>query len=250
MYYVNKLVGWCLSPLGMLFLGLGVSYLLMRLKWRRLAGVCAGLVLVLTWILGCGLTTRLIGMPLEGEEIEESALPSADLIVCLGGGMGVHEGCRRAEMFASADRVWMAARLYKAGKAPLIYVTGEDNEFSTRPLLQDFGVPANALRFADRARNTEEEAREVFQMLGADEGARRVLLVTSAWHMPRAKMLFEHAGLEVIAAPTDYEMHYAAEEDFSLGELLPGAEALWRNAAVIKEWIARFCYHMKYLVLG
>lgn len=245
MYYVNKIVAWCLSPLGILFLGLGLSWLLAHFRLRRLASVCLGLVLALTWILGCGLTTRILGAPLEGEEIDESSLPSADAIVCLGGGMGLHQHCGRAEMFASADRVWMAARLYRAGKAPVIYVTGEDNEAATAPLLQDLGVPTNAMRFADEARNTEEEARAIGRQLN---GRTKVLLVTSAWHMLRAKMLFEHAGFEVIAAPTDYEMHYADECDFSPSELLPNAQALAYNGALVKELVARFGYWVRYFL--
>lgn len=72
----------------------------------------------------------------------------------------------------------------------------------------------------------------------------RVLLVTSAWHMQRARMLFERAGIEVVAVPTDYEMHFAAEESIAFGDFFPNADALARNSAAIKEWVARAGYSL------
>lgn len=246
MYYVNKIVGWCLSPFGILFLGLGFGWALRRLRFRRLGALALGSALALVWVLGCGVTTRLIGLPLEADEIDEAMLPSADAIVLLGGGMGMHPVCGRAEMFAAADRVWMAARLFRNGKAPRIFVTGRDNAAATVPLLDALGVPTNILFFADAARNTEEEAREIGAQVKDDGRVARVLLVTSAWHMKRARMLFEHAGLEVIEAPTDYEMHYVAEQGLSVGEFLPNAESLLRNGYALKEWVARACYWVKF----
>lgn len=234
MYYLNKIVGWVLSPLGILFLGLGLAWLVRPVRWRR--AIC-GVTLAVVWILGCGVTMRLIGLPLEVEEIDEKALPAADAIVLLGGGMGAHRQCGRAEMFGSADRVWMAARLFRLGKAPKMTLSGKYVAESTVPLLKDFGVPEEALLYFPEARNTEEESEMI-----AKSGIRKILLVTSAWHMPRAKMLFVRKGFEVIEAPTDYEMHGAAEEPLEFGDFLPNADALLRNGIVLKEWVARFGY--------
>ena len=97
-----------------------------------------------------------------------------------------------------------------------------------------------SLVFFPKARNTEEEA----QMIAA-AGFRRIRLVTSAWHMPRAKMLFERAGLEVVPAPTDYEMHYCTESPIKCLDFLPNADALWRNGVAVKEWVGRFGYWLK-----
>ena len=71
MFYVNKIVGWVLSPLGMLFLGYFCGALLRRcggcIGKRRLSRLGTLLVVIslcLFWFLSCGLTTRLIGVPL------------------------------------------------------------------------------------------------------------------------------------------------------------------------------------------
>lgn len=252
LYFVHKIVGWVLSPLGMLFLGcaLGALVRLYGVRARRRALVRAGTgcfvaSLALFWILACGLTTRVIGVPLEGEEVplaDTLDVGGCDAIVLLGGGMGAHEACGRAEMLSAADRVWEAARQWKAHQDGNVKLTlsGGGVEQSTVPLLKDLGVDEKALVFFPEARNTEEEARLV-----AAAGFRRIRLVTSAWHMPRAQMLFARAGLEVIPAPTDYEMHYVAESPLRPGDFFPNVDAFGRNSAAVKEWVARFLYWLK-----
>lgn len=245
MYFVNKIVTWCLSPMGILFLGLlagGALSRANRAAWRRTGRWVIGLTLALVWTLGCGVTTRLIGLPLEGEEMAEVKVPQGekyDAIVLLGGGMGAHAKCGRAEMFGGADRVWTAARLWKSCRdANLkIVLTSLDVEKSTVPLLKDFGVDEKVLVCFPEARNTEEEANLI-----AKAGIRRILLVTSAWHMPRAKMLFGRKGFDVTPVPTDYEMHYGAEAPLEIRDFFPSAEALVRNSAAVKEWVARAGY--------
>ncbi len=252
MYYVNKIIGWALSPLGFMFLGcLGGALLRVlggrvgKRPLRRLGSFLIGLALAVLWLSSCNVATRLIGVPLEGEETplaDTLEIGGCDAVVLLGGGMGAHERCGRAEMFTSADRVWEAARLWKAHRDGNLKLTlsGGGVERSTVPLLKDFGVDEKAFVFFPAARNTEEEA----QMIAA-AGFRRIRLVTSAWHMPRARMLFERAGIDVLPAPTDYEMHYCAESPLQIKEFFPSSDALWRNSAAVKEWVARFCYWLK-----
>ncbi len=257
MYYVNKIIGWALSPLGFLFLGcLGGAVLrvlggrLGKRSLRRLGSALILLAFALLWIFSCNITTRFIGVPLEGEEVplaDTLELGGCDAVVLLGGGMGLHERCGRAEMFTSADRVWEAARQWKAhqdGNVKLA-MSGGGVEWSTAPLLKDLGVDEKALVFFPAARNTEEEARMI-----AAAGFKRIRLVTSAWHMPRAKTLFERAGLEVIPAPTDYEMHCFAELSPRPRDFVPSSDALNRNSFAVKEWVARFCYWLKGTVGG
>lgn len=251
MFYVNKVVGWALSPIGLLFLGcLGGAALRLWAHgaFRRIGTWLVVGSLAMLWLFSCNVTTRIVGVPLEGEEmppVDTMEIGGCDAIVLLGGGMGAHEKCGRPEMFSSADRVWEAARLWKAHRDGNLKMTlsGGAVDRSTVPLLKDLGVDEKALVFFPDARNTEEEARMI-----AAAGFRRIRLVTSAWHMPRARMLFERAGIEVRAAPTDYEMHYGAECRFGVADFFPNADSLWRNTVAVKEWVARFCYWLKGLV--
>ena len=70
------------------------------------------------------------------------------------------------------------------------------------------------------------------------EGVHRILLVTDAMHMPRAKMVFEQTGLDVVAAPT---LFFGGKRIAPL-DLLPNAEGFRRSYYAIYEWIGIIRY--------
>lgn len=245
MYVINKIVGVMMSPTVLLMLVCIVC------AWRwgekgervRKAGLWFGLVLLWFWM--SALPARILGLPLEREWLVDGEIPTAesfpkaDAIVCLGGGMAVATNVvHGANICPASDRVWMAARLWKAGKAPKIICTGPTSKASTLGLLTDFGVPENAITFLEDARNTEEEARAIATSLPSA----RVLVVTSAWHMRRAKLMFEKyaKGVEVIPAPTDFEATIGFDNGFDFRELQPGTSFM--NEVYLREWIGYLGY--------
>ncbi len=247
MYYLNKIVGFALSPLGVGFIGALFIWLFYRTHHRKLARTLAWALAVFLWIISMGLTTRYLGAPLE-YNVEQSSfipkycsdfrgLPQADAICLLGGGIGFHEKCHTPELFSAGDRVLHAARLYRAGLAPKIICTSKHTSLSTAPILAELGVKPADIICLEEPRNTEEESKAIHTL-----GVKRILLVTSAWHMKRSKSLFESVGFEIIEAPTDYEMSMVAEAEIRLGDFFPSADALARNSYALKEWIARFGY--------
>ena len=251
MYYINKIVGWLLSPIGIVFIGVVGCGIGIFFKRRRLALICGVVSIAILWIFSCAVTTRIIGRLLErGYDRDGVAhgdvswAPEGDAIVVLGGGLGDHVKCGGCEMFAGADRVWTGAKLYKAGKAKKIICTGSEIEQATLPLLLDFGVPREAVVWYDDARNTEEEARVMAKTLGADGKKSKILLVTSAWHMNRAKFLFEKAGVDVVPCPGDFEMSYVSERPCSVKDFIPDAMALVQNSAAVREWVGIWAYRV------
>lgn len=241
MYVINKIVGWAVSPIGVA-LALGVAAIVCaRLKRARAAkwigiGAIAWLWIWMTPIMG-----RVTGVPLESEFLVDGRVPTvesfpdADAIVVLGGSMGIETNLSNyAEMWTSADRIWQAARLYKAGKAPKILATSSRVEEKTFPLLRDFGIPEDALGTVGDARNTEEEAKSIEKMR-----IKKILLVTSAWHMKRARMMFERyaPSVEVVCAPADFENSMMAAKGFSITDLLPDFNAYATNCYAFHEWI-------------
>jgi len=248
----NHIVGALVAPLpiGILML---VAALAIRSRWRRVALSLAVASAVWTWAWSCPFMTAIAARPLERAFPDRPAAESerADAIVLLGGGMGADaDECANAEMFANADRVWHAARLYRAGKAPLVICTSKDTPTTTAPLLRDLGVPAEAIACIEEPRNTEEEGRFVAAAIsggGADSGRPRILLVTSAWHMRRSLLMFRKAmgdGVEVIPAPCDYEATTNLREGFKLDWLWPSAAALQVNSAAFKEMYAYWAYRI------
>ena len=253
MYYINKIVGWMTSPLGVAFIGLGIGWLLYRRGGRaaRVGKWLAGLAVVFLWLMSCHVTTRIVGVGLESGWAQDGVmhgsiegLPDAEAIIVLGGGVGAHAECHAPELYSGTDRLWQGARLYNAKKSRVaglkVYCTGGGCEYAAVPLLTDLCVPREAIWFSEEPRNTEEEARLIKSQFAGEKP--RILLVTSAWHMSRAKMLFGRVGFDVIPAPTDFEMSCVAENPVGFGDFIPSADALLGNSAAIKEWVARFGY--------
>ena len=138
-----------------------------------------------------------------------------------------------AEMATSADRVWQTARLFKAGKAGEIIATGDYAKDTTLPLLKEFGVGAEAVSFLD-ARTTEEEAKGLEKL-----GCKKILLVTSAWHMKRARLMFEKYApdIGVVCAPADFENTFMAEKTPLFKMLLPDPNVFMLNSVAFHEWV-------------
>lgn len=170
------------------------------------------------------------------------ALPPADAIVLLGGGIqGVPEGSRDPypNLMDGADRAWHAARIWKCHPQLKIYCTCPDVSRSTPPFLRDLGVPADCIVALDGPRNTEEEARRYAQELGTN----RVYLVTSATHMRRSVRIFARyaPGLEVVPAATDH-MLVDDPNGPNWRYWVPGVVGLTRFNTVLHEYLGLVRY--------
>ena len=99
-------------------------------------------------------------------------------------------------------------------------------------LEQEFGVP---VRWREtRSRDTADNATMSAQILHT-AGIRRIVLVTQAFHMPRALRLFEDAGFDVLPAPTDFKSH--GEDTLTPADWVPQAYALHNSYYALHEWL-------------
>lgn len=238
MFYINKFIGFVISPLGFAMFGGFVALVCARLKRQRLAKWIGWLTVAWLWLWMTPIMTCVVGVPLERDFLVDERVPvvetfpEADVIVLLGGSMGIETNLSSyAEMWTSADRVWQAVRLYKAGKAPKVIATSGRVAETTFPLLREFGLPDAAMMKSDDARNTEEEAKSIAKM-----GYRKILLVTSAWHAKRAKLMFEKYApeVEVACAPADFENSMIARRGTLL---IPDFNVFALNSVALHEWV-------------
>ena len=252
MYLLNKIVGACLNPLVIGLVLIVVGGLCLWRSWRKTGfGLLIGAVVWL-WLWSTPMTYRWMGGALESEwpVVKAEDAPTADAIVLLGGGMGSNTNVYPyAEMWNGADRVWHAARLYKAGKAPIVIPTGAGEKKSSVPLLLDLGVPEGAIRVEPEARNTEENAKFVEKILeprNTQNTRKRVLLVTSAWHMRRSVLMYRKyaPSLEIIPAAADYEATVQTGRPFSLKDLWPDATMFYANSYILKEYLGYWGYRL------
>lgn len=244
-----KLLGALLYPLSLVLLMLSVALLLWRRR-ARLARALGGAALAWLWLWSTPWIAERAAATLERAHppVVAADLPQAEAIVLLGGLLTPSQApdTPYADLNGAADRAWFAARLWHAGKAPVIVCSGGLAPLSRASaaecpevagFLRDLGVPDAALRVEPDSRTTAENARETRALLGDGD---RVLLVTSARHMPRALAAFRREGIDAIAAPTDHQ--WQAKRAFSVADLLPSPAALALSTTVWHEWLGRVWY--------
>lgn len=257
--FLSKLLPNFVYPLGLVCIFIILALILYRKPaWQRLVLVLA---LVVLW-LG---STRWIALgmvrSLEWRYLPMTQMPSADAIVLLGGGTESAEYPRQTvELNSSGDRVLYAAWLYKQGKAPHILLsgglidwldTGSTPAEDMAVILDMMGVPKEALWLESTSRNTYENAVNSRKLLN-EKGINRIILVTSALHMPRSVDLFKHQGFDVIPAPTDYSVTQAAWQRLTdpnlatqLLNLMPNIDNLSSVTRALKEYLGMLVYRLR-----
>lgn len=131
----------------------------------------------------------------------------------------------RVQFNKGADRIVHAIDLYKLGIIKKILITGGSGMLTFEgkkesQQLRNFairsGVPEIDILLEDQARNTHENARFSSELLGS-ESSESIILITSAFHMYRAKKCFDKIGIQVSVFPTD---HYGREISYTPDEIL------------------------------
>lgn len=254
-YYLNKIVGFFLSPFMIGLVGMLTGLVMNRLAWRRTGRVLVVIAVAWLWFWSTGVAGRLLARALEGPWLGDDgrvrtaeSYPTADLIVCLSGGMSANTNFSPyGELHFGADRVRWAAKLYAAGKAPRVVLTGFESRESSLVFLRELGVPESAVLIDNDSMNTEENAAFTARLLANGASARpRVLLVTSAWHMRRSLLMFRKyaPSLDVVPSPADFEVLATHVGAPSFEEFLPGAGALSMNSVYLKEIVGYWGYRL------
>lgn len=245
MFIVSKVSIALLSPLGAALFGGLIALFLALADRKRLALWFGFTALLWLWFWSLPATSNWVRGYLEDQHppMAVQDVPQAEAIVLLGGGVSpAGHGELYPNLESGADRVWHAARLFHAYRAPLVLLTGgSDPEHSAtseaeamQQFMADLGVPEKAMVLENRSRNTSQNAEYSAKVL-AEQGVSRILLVTSAYHMPRAKRLFEAQGLEVVPVATDHEVLSRP----LWRNLLPETSALDGSSRAIKEIVGR-----------
>ncbi|MCX7194204.1 MAG: YdcF family protein [Proteobacteria bacterium] len=184
--------------------------------------------------------------PLENLEKPLTSATGAQAIVVLGAGRlrnSPEYGGKDIPDYIALARLRYTAKLHRETGLPVL-VSGGCATDTLEPLANgmvsalqdDFATPVKWIE--KRSFNTAENAVFSAQIL-KQAGIQRILLVTDAMHMPRARMAFERQGLVVIAAPT----LFFANNKPALTDLIPGVEPLRRANYAIYEWLGIVWYH-------
>lgn len=247
MIYLHKILPFLLSPLMVVMLL--ITYGILRKKKRYCISGVVLLYAASTFVVADFLFAYLEET---GTKKQAHQAKHADAIVVLSGMMvNVSSTDGPVSEWDDADRFFAGVDLYQAGKAPQLIFTGgllpwEKTSLTEGEVLSAFagrlGVPAASIRVTSDAQNTEQEARAVKALLG---NGRKILLVTSAYHMPRAEALFKAEGFNVEAFPVDYKVR---AKTITPMDFFPDPRALRLTDIFVREGIGRFYYWGRKLV--
>lgn len=234
----------------MIMLVCGVLAALLQRKRIALLLTATGLFWVLMWSLP--VTTLYLGGKLESMYPYSPAesQEKGDVIMVLGG----NTQANRANWFepynrsTATDRVDRAQALYLNGRAPKILLSGGalhgkvSEAQGMAQVLKNRGLPETALLLEKQSRNTYENVMLSLPLL-KQLGQPKVLVVTSALHMPRAMAVFKSKGID--AVPASVAPQIVPPDDYTLYTWLPHTRSLEASRSIIKEYFGLLGYWIR-----
>ena len=249
-FIVSKLAWAVLEPANLMLIALILGVLAALLGWRRPTRFLIGLSVVLAVVFGLLPAGEWLLVPLEQHFPPPSVMPAKiDGIIVLGGGVDTRLSKLRNQPLVGdpADRflamVYLGHRypnaklVYSGGGAPFEATFKEAD--AARMVLDELGVDTAHVIFERQSRNTYENVVFSKAMLKPQPNE-TWLLVTSAWHMPRAMAVFRAQGWPVVPYPVDYTTSGTYEFDLDLNFNGRMGEA----ARAIKEWLGLIAYRL------
>lgn len=186
---------------------------------------------------------------IEGTEPRKTPteMPRVDAIVVLSGMINQIKSKNGVQPeWVDPDRFFGGIELFKAGKAPKIIFTrgqlpwGKTSQ-TEGDILKKFaleqGIPDSSILLTDNVENTADEAKAVAKILGK---WKTIILVTSAYHMPRSVQLFEKQELIVKPYRVDYKLDQLSS--ITLMDFLPDADSFSLLHNGFREIIGRIIY--------
>jgi uncharacterized SAM-binding protein YcdF (DUF218 family) len=260
MIYLHKILPYAISPLVLIIVAVAFG-IYKNKKIYSLMG------LVLLYLSSTFVVADFLFEKIEGKELKyfaKDAKPADGIVVLSGMMVRVGSVAGPIPEWDDADRFFAGIDLYQAGKAPRLIFTGgalpwEKSSYNEGVILKTFaqrmGVPEASITVSREVQNTEQEAQAVWDLFVSKTSQPshasdishppKILLVTSAFHMPRAQRLFERQGFEVEAFPVDFKVvaRVVTPMDF-----LPDPRALRMTDVLVRELLGRFYYQLKTMV--
>jgi uncharacterized SAM-binding protein YcdF (DUF218 family) len=246
MLFFNKFLPLFVLPIGW------VTLLLLLALWKKKRWPVFAALAVLYGASLPYVGTRLLG----SVESRYSAVPvaeagPADAVIVLGGLLGPRVEPGFVPNFTDAgERFEGGVMLVQAGRAQHLVFTGagmgwknttatEGDELKRLAVAR--GVPAEQVIVTGNVANTADEAAAVAALMH-ERGWKRVLLVTTAWHMPRSAYQFKKAGVEFVPFPVDFR--FDRTHGSSMIDFVPRGEAWMQTETALRETYGYWFYRL------
>lgn len=251
-YYVAKIVWFFATPSNALVLLALTGFLLLRTKreaWGRRALFAAIVGLLVAGLSPLG---NLLILPLEERfpAFVDDGRPVAGVVVIGGtfdteatnvhGQMALNETGERLIALGDLARRYPNAKIVYSGGGSEFTLDKTPEATLVEKTAGQLGIVPGRVIYERRSLNTFQNALYSKSLAGPQPGE-RWLMVTSAFHMPRAMGVFRTVGFDVVAYPVDYRT--AGSASLALPFAFVG-EGLRRTDTAAKEWIGLLAYHL------
>jgi uncharacterized SAM-binding protein YcdF (DUF218 family) len=208
----------------------------------RLARWVSAILAIIVLMIAVSPVPSLLVTALENRFHPKSPPERVDGVLVLGGALrlSVSKGRADAALAEASERLFVMAELiHRYPDTKFIYCGGKESKY-VKSLLSSIGTDLRNVAFDDRSSNTRENA--IFaRSLAAPKSPNDVwLLVTSAYHMPRAVGVFRAQGWNVIPYPVDYQ----TEGDYELETHFDFYRGLQLTQIAVTEWVGLLLYHL------
>ncbi|MBE7732508.1 YdcF family protein [Devosia faecipullorum] len=250
MFFVASKAFWLLmQPISVVLLLILAGLASVLLQRRKSAIVLIAVAALVQGLLGFTSFGYVLIQPLEDRfAAPETLAGEVGTIVMLGGATMARPSTARqiAELNQGGDRLtttlWLAqrypqARIVLSGGGGLFSGDTESEAETVRRFMVGFGISEDRLVLEQDSRNTAENAAFTKAALADADGA--IVLVTSAFHMPRSVGLYRAAGVDVVPWPTDYRS--TGMQGLALDLANPN-QNLDTATTAIREWIGLLAY--------
>ncbi len=240
MFLLSKLAWLVIQPLSLSFLLIVASLLAGMARWKRLRSllaVFASLVLFVTLFTTAG---AVLLQTLEDRIARPAAPADVACIVVLGGGFELNQAGDRFVETLRLARLYPQAKILVSGGDGSISGKYEGDAIVAERFFPAFGIAADRLIQETTSRTTFENVQNLKGFLD-ERGLKDCLLVTSAFHMPRAMGLTRKADLAMTPWPTDYRTR--GDEVFGFDFTQPSLNAQLMTTAT-REWTGLLAYYL------
>jgi len=246
MFIITKIIGLILNP----FLWIiTVSVVAIYQRQHKLRKKLYAIVLFMMLFFSNPWLITTLQYPFHTPPMPMSTNERYEVGVVLGGYTSYDRVNKAGHFNMSSDRFIQSAWLYKKGFIKKIIVTGGQNGFTNdddfveaefvASTLKDLGIPSSDIFVEGNSRNTIENAEysyKILDSLGLKKS--KVMLITSAFHMPRARETFEKAGFIIRPYPCAFSI-LPSSIRFSVDSIIPAAWAFDAWGGFLKEMVGR-----------
>lgn len=245
--YLHKILPILVSPLFITIALIVLGFLMRRARFT-------GLAIVFLWVCSMPVMGNYLMSVLDGKQLKsspQSITEHTDAIVVLSGMLITVRGeDGLITEWGDPDRFFGGLEVWGAGKADkIIFTRGQlpwtkqsvpEGEYLKARAIER-GVPKDDILVTRSVENTAQEAVAVYELMKVIDNP-KIILITSAFHMPRAAQVFEDVGFSVTKYPVDFK---ARVESITIMSFLPSASALFRTSLFSREMLGRLYYWLR-----